>query len=79
MKRTKASLVIGGSVVLVITSALIVSNYFGAVDNPEPPYLTVTSPERLPPDPNKLNGAEVRYTDVHVFGLVEGGRGKTQK
>ena len=79
MQRTKAGLVIGSSIALAITVAFIVSNYLGPTANPEPPYLTVNSPERLPPDPNKPNGAEVRYTDVHVFGLVEGGRGKTQK
>ena len=33
-----------------------------------------TRPERVPPDPNKPKGAEVRYTDVNVFGLVEGAR-----
>jgi hypothetical protein len=79
MKRTKARLVIGSSLILATTIAFIVSNYFGPQDKPEPPYLTATSPERLPPDPDKPNGAEVRYTDVHVFGLVKGGREKAQR
>jgi len=79
MRRTKASLVISSSLVLAMAIAFIVSSYLGPTDNPEPPYLTTTSPERLPPDPNKPNGAEVRYTDVHVFGLVKGGREKAQR
>jgi hypothetical protein len=79
MKRTKAKLAIGSSLMLATTIAFIVSEYFGPIDEPELPYLTVTSPERLPPDPNKPNGAEVRYTDVHVFGLVKGGRVKAQR
>jgi hypothetical protein len=79
MKRTKARLVIGSSLILATTIALIASDYFGPIDEPELPYLTVTSPERLPPDPTKPNGAEVRYTDVHVFGLVKGGQEKTHR
>ncbi len=72
-------MVFGSSLVLVVAIAFIARNYLGPTANREPPYLTVTSPERLPPDPSKLNGAEVRYTDVHVFELVKGGRGKPQK
>jgi hypothetical protein len=79
MKRTKAKLAIGSSLMLATTIAFIVSEYFGLQDKPEPPYLTVTSPERLPPDPDKPNGAEVRYTDAQVFGLVKGGREKAQE
>lgn len=79
MKGTKAILVIGSSFALATIIAFIVSDFFGKRDKTEPPYLTATSPERLPPDPNKPNGAEVRYTDMHVFGLVEGGREKAQK
>ena len=79
MKRSKARLVISSSIVLAITIAFIVSDYFGPQDNPEPAYLRETSPERLPPDPDNPNGAEVRYTDVHVFGLVKGGREKAQR
>ena len=36
MKRTKASFAIGSSLVLAITIAFIVSDYFGPLDNPEP-------------------------------------------
>jgi len=79
MQSRKAGLVIGSSLVLAITVAFIVSNYFGPTDNPEPPYLTASSPERLPPDPNKPNGAEIRYTDVHVYSLVGGGRQEPEK
>jgi hypothetical protein len=78
-KRSRISFVIGSSLVTAITIAFIVSNYLGPTANPEPPYLTVTSPERLPPDPNKPNGAEVRYTDVHVFEVVKGGGEKAQR
>ena len=79
MRRTKASFAIGSSLVLAVAIAFIASDYFGPIDEPELPYLTATSPERLPPDPDKPNGAEVRYTDVHVFGLVKGGREKPQR
>ena len=70
---------VGGSLILAVAIAYMVSNYLEPTANPEPPYLTATSPERLPPEPDKPNGAEVRYTDVHVFGLVKGGREKAQK
>lgn len=79
MKRTKASLVIGSSLILATTIALIATDYFGTIDKPELPYLTVTSPERLPPDPTKPNGAEIRYTDVQVFGLVGGRQEKPHR
>jgi hypothetical protein len=79
MKRTKARLVIGSSLILATTIAFIVSDYFGQQYKPEPPYLTATSPERLPPDPTKPNGAEVRYTDVHVYSLVGGGHQEPEK
>jgi len=79
MIRSKVPLVIGSSLVLVISIAFIARNYLGPTDDREPPYLTASSPERLPPDPNKQNGAEVRYTDVHVYGLVKGGREKAQR
>ena len=68
-----------GLVMLAMTIALIMTNHFSPANKPLPPSLTETSPERLPPDPNKPNGADVRYTDVHVFGLVGGKREKPQR
>ncbi len=53
----------------------------GGSGNYGPPPLVIAepSPERLPPDPNKTNGAEIPHTSQKVYGIVGGGEMQSEK
>jgi len=64
---------------LAITAAIWLA--VGGTGNYGPPPLVMAerSPERLPPDPNKINGADIPHTGQTIYEIVGGGGPQSEK
>ena len=64
---------------LAITAAIWLA--VGGTGNYGPPPLVMAerSPERLPPDPNKINGADIPHTSQTIYEIVGGGGPQSEK